>query len=861
MDTINLNGTWSLRAEEFQCIGQTGLERVRETQDGWIEAQVPGEVHLDLIRGGQMPEPAVGANMPKCRWPETKSWWYRTAFEVGADFLRHERQHLVCDGLDLNAQVFVNGKLVGEAANAFVPAIFDVKAFLQAGRNELMVRLTAGSELALDQTPPGQGRPFEPNRGANGDIPNPMQEGDLYGHRRWCGVKWLRKPQYEYGWDWVDALPSIGIWRGVRLEGRTHVILQDLRLDTLRQEGRVCLEMEAVLENLHPWSERACVYELEIKPPDGGAAIQRRNVVSVPPGRMPIREVIEIPEAELWWPNGLGDQPLYQITAQVTDGEGAICDRRQFAVGLREIEIDRLPLSEGGRFCFRVNGEEVFCRGGNIGPHDIILARISDAKYEALVAEAKNAHMNMLRINGCSIYEQPALYDACDRAGILIWQDFMLTAATYPEENPAFREAVCAEAESVVRDLRHHPSIALWCGNNECHQGFTDWWNPDKSKPLDLGGQMIYNQLLPEICRRLDPRRPYWPSSPCGGDKANDELSGDNHWWAPFFMNPDMNRRIHHETFDECRARFVSEYGVIGPCHLDSIREYLAPEEMRPDSLAWRMHTNTFEKETVPAAVRLHYGDPESLSVADYVVYGQMFQAFIHGYALEALRFRKHDPRDDCQGALIWSFSDCWGETGWSILDYYLRRKASYYWFRRACAPVKVIVRRRADRLVTRIVNDSLQAVNVTVESGWWQLDGGSKEAKSRPVNVSANSMLEVGSEAIPPENERDPKAWVYASVLRGANGVPFDQSVVTLAPYRQLTLAAPAISVRSLPDNQLEVSSSVFCHAVHLEDHGREVISDNWFDLLPGVPVCVRVAPGHEPDRMLFNAVMPRMR
>ena len=537
----------------------------------------------------------------------------------------------------------------------------------------------------------------------------------------------------------------------------------------------------------------------------------------------------------------MGAQPLYAVTARLLDPGGKVCDVRSFKIGLRTIAIDRARLPEGNRFCVRVNGQEVFCRGANIGPHDIIPVRITDAKYEALVAEAQNANMNMIRINGCSIFEGPAFYDACDRAGILIWQDFMFTCTTYPEANAAFAAAVVAETQAAVKLLRHHASIALWCGNNECTCGFRDWWNPDKAKPLDLGGQTFYNQLIPDICRHLDPRRPYWVSSPAGGEEPNGEIAGDCHWWSPFFMNREMNRRIRHQTFDECRARFVSEYGVIGPCHLESMREYLTPEELRPDSLAWRVHTNSFEKETVPAAIRLHYADPETLSVPEYVLYGQMFQAIIHGHALEALRFRKHDPTDDCQGALIWSYSDCWGETGWSILDYYLRRKASYYWFKRACVPLKVIVRQRGDRLVTRLVNDTLAAFAGTVELGWWRLDGTAREVESNRVNVAANEMLEVGAAPLAAPAVRNPRQWLYAAVLRGTDGIAFDHSVWTLAPHRELALAKPEIQVHSLAAREIEISCPVYCHAVHVEDHGHELLADNYFDLLPGVPLRLR--------------------
>lgn len=873
MKTIDLNGTWSVRAEPLGRIGETGVEEIGNAEDGWLPAQVPGEIHLDLIRAGQMLEPTIGANMPGCRWPETKSWWYRRVFELDPEFLQHERQQLVFDGMDLYAQVFVNGRLAGEAADAFVPVTFDLKKFLRAGQNDLVVRLTAGSELAKDETPAGQGQPWKPNRAAQGEIPNPMsragtgttsQQGELYAHRGWAGRKWLRKPQFSYGWDWVDALPNIGIWRGVHLEGRTGAIIQDLRLDTLIRAGRVFLEMEAILENLHPWSERRVTLELVIQPPDGGQAVRCSYPVDTPPGRIPVRDVFEIPDAKLWWPNEMGDQPLYQVQAQIIDATGIACDQRLFSIGLRTIEIDRthLPLRHpdeglayGSRFCFRVNGQEVFCRGGNLGPQDPILARVSDAKYEKLVAEAKNAHFNMFRINGCSVFEGPAFFEACDRAGILIWHDFLLTDITYPDEEDSFCEAVRAEVETAIRNLRHHPSIALWCGCNE-NTWFFSMINQDKSLPLDIGGQRLYYQILPEVCRLLDPRRIYWPSSPCGGEDPNSELEGNCHWWYPFFMNSDIHRRIRHEVFDECRARFVSEYGVIGPCHLDSIHEYLAPEEMQPGHPSWQMHTNTFEKETVPAAIRWHYADPEGLTVPEYVLYGQMFQAIIHGHAMEALRFRKHDPVDDCQGALIWSYSDCWGETGWSILDYYLRRKASYYWFRRACAPLKVIVRQRRKRLVTRLINDTLQPYTGVVEVGWWQLDGSQREVETRTVTVPANDMLEIADVPASPPAGGDLRQWLYAAVLRGAGGDATDQSIWTLLPHRQLSLASPEIKVKVLPDGWLEVASPVYCHGVHTEDHGGEIVSDNWFDLLPGVSKLIHLAKRNQPELIEFTVI-----
>ena len=832
MQSISLNGIWKLRHEPLSCSGEKGFAKVKATRGGWMDARVPGEVHLDLMRAGLMPEPLVSTNAQKCRWPEQKSWWYRTVFHVTSAFLAHERQRLVFDGLDLRAQVYLNGKLAGEAANAFVPAVIDAKPFLQAGRNELVVRLTCGTELSPEPAMPKAGK-------------------ELYAHRSFPGRRWLRKPQFTYGWDWVDALPNIGIWRGVRLEGHSHVVLHDLRLDTHMHGKSVWVQMAAVVENLHAWSERPCVLELTITPPRG-RAIRRRIPIAAPVGRSPVQAWIEIPDAQLWWPVGMGAQPLYQVAARIVHG-GRTCDERRFRVGLRTVKIDRAALPKGSRFCIQVNGQDVFCKGGNWIPADAIIARVDRAKYEKLVDEARKANINMLRVWGGGIYEDHAFYDACDRIVVLVWQEFPFACSTYPDRDPHFRAAVRAEAEAAVMDLRHHPSLVLWCGNNENIWGFCEWWTKE---PRDIGGSILYNQVLPDVCRALDPARPYWPSSPLGGERPNSELDGDCHWWGPGTMNPDINRRIDPAIFDECRSRFVSEYGVIGPCHQGSVKQYLKPAERRPETRAWKIHTNTFEKETLPAALRRLYCDPEGLGVADYILYGQMFQSVLYSALLESLRFRKQDPRDDCQGGLIWMYNDCWGETGWTIVDYYLRRKASWYGFRRACTPVKAIVRRRGRSLVTRIVNDTRQACEAVAHFGWMHVSGGERRVKSKRIRVPANGMIEIAREPIPPARDLDPKSWIYAAYLEGA-GLEQAPSVWTLVPYRQLNWSRADIRV-SVSGREIMLVSPAFCHGVHAEDGGREVFSDNYFDLLPGVPVVVRRLDGKRAQGVRFRPAMP---
>ncbi|HOF89628.1 MAG TPA: hypothetical protein PLZ36_16220, partial [Armatimonadota bacterium] len=601
MQSRSLNGHWQVRPDSLALDGQDGYAEISRRAEGWIDARVPGEIHLDLMRAGQMDEPLASTNTPRCRWPEEHAWWYRTTVTVPAAFPREERQQLIFDGLDLYAQVFLNGALVGTATNAFVPAIFDVKGVLRAGTNELMVRLTAGTELTAD-------KPFPDGH---------TQPEGLYGHRDYHQRRWLRKPQFSYGWDWAEALPNIGIWREVRLEGRSHAVIDDLRLDTVIQGPQVFLSMDAMLENLHPFSERAAIFALTLTAPDG-ARLVREYPLSLPPGRSPLRDYIEVPDPQLWWPNGMGEQPLYHVSAVLRE-EKACRDRREFSVGLRVIEVDRAPLPAGGsRFCIRVNGHDVFCKGGNWVPADSILARVDAKKYAALVAAAKDANLNMLRVWGGGIYEDPAFYDACDRAGILVWQDFMFACKLYPDHDPAFRAAAREEALAVVRALRHHPCIALWCGNNENLWAFAEWWT---TQPDNYAGSVIYNRILPEVCRALDPERVYWPSSPAGGVSPNGETDGDCHWWT--YGRRQAEFALLHEVFDTCRARFVSEYGMIGPVHLDSLKTFLKPEERRRDSLAFQVHTNSSTAAPVERAIARYYADPDGLSLRDFTLYGQ----------------------------------------------------------------------------------------------------------------------------------------------------------------------------------------------------------------------------------------------
>jgi beta-mannosidase len=833
--TLSLNGDWTVTPlpldARYPLYVATSAER--------IPAKVPGEIHLDLMRAGRMEDPDVGDNArTRCRWPESNSWWYVREFVVPSDFLRQDRQMLIFDGIDLCSQIFLNGVQVGATKDAMSSFAFDVRGQLREGTNQLVVRVTSGTELFAPGT--WEAKP----------------SGGLYDLRNTPQRQTVRKPPYIYGWDWCDPLPNIGLWRGVRLEGHDKVALRQVRLDTVIADKAVSLEGEVTLDNLNLWVQRNCVLELQVDPPEGKPIVQRREI-NLEIGHSAVQCRIAIPHPQLWWPNGMGGQPLYRLTARVFCGKQET-DRRVQTIGLRTIELDRSRVAHGNRFCFKVNGWDVFSRGGNWAPPDLISARIEPARYEELVADAKEAHFTMFRVNGAGTYPGDAFFDACDRAGVLVWQDFTFGCSTYPD-SPEFMALVQQETETLVDRLHWHPSLALWCGNNECLYPASLSVANHSSRADQSAGLRIWRETIPDICNTADPCRPYIPGSPDSGVATypnGDESAGDCHWWG-LLMSGDVSR-VRPESMDLCRARFVSEYGIIAPCDMESVKEYLKPEDRNRQSLPWKIHCNIFEGGGwVAKGIRYHYGEPDGLSLPQYILYGQLVQAIMHGAAMEAFRFRKLDPKADCEGALIWSYNDCWGEVGWSVVDHYLRPKAAYYAMKRSCVPVKVIVRARDNKLVTRLVNDTLQAHKAVVRYGWFRLDGSAQELKEVSVTIPADGMIEVASTAIPTAAERNPSQWLYAAVLRG-KGIEDDQSIWLLAPQRELALAKPVLSTKVRPDGILEVASRVYCHAVHLEDGGRQTLADNYFDLLPGIARQIRVTKPVSSGEYPLAAVLP---
>jgi beta-mannosidase len=814
INILELNAGWQLRPEALDC-GPEQHARVMEHRSGWLPADLPCDVRQPLIAAGLVPEPLEGDNSYASEWVEQRSWWFLKRFVVDKAFLTGTACQLALDGLDATAHIFLNGEPLGEHHSVFYPFMADVKRLLHPEQNLLLVRLTHGLEHVSDSDL-GSLRPFVSTERGGG-------RGDRGDERRAL----VRKPQYAYGWDWGPRVGTCGITGGVSLASFPALIVRDIHAVTEEMSAeRARLTVLAEVESFLPWQTREARVLVEILDGDTIVASASEDRLARS-GYNHFRFELAVPRPRLWWPNGMGEQPLYRLRAAV-ESEGTRAESATKEIGIRTLSLDQSRSGDGSHaFRFVINGVPMFAKGADWVPADSLYARVSDEKYRALIAEAREANFTMLRVWGGGIYEREAFYRECDRAGILVWQDFMFACSVYPEGDTAFLHDVEREIAWQVRRLRTHPCLALLCGNNEIQWIYTSMVEP---KPDPISGLPYWNRTAPSICNLLAPEIPYWNSSPYGGPEPNANTAGDRHHWLDCTMNPEMNKRITPEEYDKVEARFVSEYGYIGPCVRSTIERYFGGSPIERGSRVWQLHNNTFEKETVPAGIRRHYVDPEGLDLDDYLLYGGLVQGLMLGYSLESLRFNAA-----CSGALFWMYSDCWGEVGWTIVDYYLQRKPSYYFVKRALAPLRLILRPQGDKVRVVGANDTPDSRDLAVEYGYVSFDGSRRDSREGSIRLPAFSRDVVLEFEKAGHDER--KGVYFVRALAKDGGVP--PALLRSGPFRGLSLPEPKISVESVRGDRertvLTVSSPVFAHAVHFELPGEPKYSDNYFDLLPG--------------------------
>lgn len=832
MHTLSLSGPWEL-IERPLAEGVEAIDAVANLP-ALCPVQVPGDVNDALVRAGLLPEPLAGLNSKKASTlvPQ-RSWWYRKRFVLPQNSLSAQRATLSLDGLDVHADIWLNGTYLGHQASAFLPFEPEVRPLLRPhAENVLVVRLTTGSEIVANLTD----FPLLPA------VPTEAPRG--YADRGFPQRIYLRKPAYTWGWDWSPHLPTCGITGPCELRFADTVEVGDISLAaTLDGQGHATVTAHLEVNRHTLLSTAWATVRLTLTDESGTARGTEATQVLLRSGRTSVNLSLHIPQPRLWWPQGAGPQHRYRVDASLTLADGTEVRHPGFLWGLRTVSLETAP----GLFRFRINGQPLFLKGGNWIPCDHLYGRTTPERLDHLVAEAAEAHFNCLRVWGGGRFELDAFYEACDRHGILLWHDFMSACAPLPAHEPGFATLFLDEARHQVRRLRNRACLLLWCGNNEVgacyHWGEAGRLFAQVRDPA----WTLYFEALPRLLQELAPQTPYWPTSPYGGpETVNDLTVGDDHHWV--VMRPDRDFWSRPEYWDTREISiFNSEYGYGGPCCLESTRQYLDTEQPDLFGPVGREHTNTFyDIPRVAFSIAEHYGESPERPLGDYIRLGGLCQGLNLGYSLESMRANLQT-----WGGLFWMYNDAWGENGWSIIDYYLRRKISYYGVRRALAPRKLVWRRgglgfggEAGQVLLIILNDTGEPLRGTLEAGWMRFDGTDRDLRPLTLDLPPFSRTVAATFDLPSESQLPTGTFGALSSLPGLQGVAWRQGRYRDAPPPP---ARPTVVSRRVVGDDLElaITSPTFAHAVGFDLGGDWRFSDAWFDLLPGEVRTVRVQGG----------------
>ena len=790
-----------------------------EGRDMRLPATVPGDVFSALLAAGKIPEPYWRRNESELRWVGETDWTFAREFVVPASFLLHRSFELAIEDLDTMAEIFLNGKAVGTSENMFRTFRAEVGPLLVAGRNRLEVRIASAAKAAKA-------------RAEKLPYPVPNSTNNLVPH-----MNTLRKPQCHAGWDWGPCLIPAGIYGGVRVEATDSGRIRWVSASQKHADGRVTVRVEVAAS---PVADHTIPVTVEL-------AGQTRLLDVKDTGTAEF--VIEQPE--LWWPAGYGEQPLYDLAVSTPDH----AVRRR--LGLRALEVineddpkdpDNPGKLPGKSLTVRVNGVDIFCKGANWIPCDALPGRQTPERYRDLLESAVAANMNMIRVWGGGRYERRLFYDLCDELGLLVWQDMMFACSMYPS-TPEFIDEACREAEEQLRRLQTHPSIALWCGDNEVI-GALGWYDQTRrERDLYLVGYDRLNRELQKVGARVDPTRVFWPSSPSDGpgDFRNGWRNferGDSHYWDVWHGGKPF------EAFHDIRPRFCSEFGYQSFPSLETVRAYAEEQDFNVSSPVMEHHqrNNGGNMRIVNMFMR-YFRMPKDFE--QFLLTSQIQQAMAIQSAVEYWRtLRPH-----CMGTLYWQLNDNWPVASWSSIEYGGRWKLLHSHAKRFYAPVMATAyalnvdelqadgktKKKIKRFVLFAVNDQRQPFRGTLLLERRGLTGAVQQSWPFSLDLPAGSarrLLFDPFESISPKSEET----FFALTTKDESGAVVHRNTYLPAAYKRYELPDAKVEARVLSGagNRfvLRVATDAPAFFTWLETPGiRGTFSDNSFTLLPGEP------------------------
>lgn len=788
---------------------KNGWQFAYTINDSIYPAAVPGCIHTDLLRNGLIDDPFFACNEKDLQWIENTDWHYFIQFNVKREMLKYKNISLVFEGLDTYADVLLNDSLIISSDNMFRSWDADCTEILREGKNRIDVKFRSASN--------------EGKRKA-GLISYTLPEKERV---------FVRKAQYQFGWDWGPRFVGSGIWKPVYLKAWNDFDVSELHFITNNtDDSRADMSLEFPL-----FSEVNSEMDITITDRKNGVKYAKSNQ-KIFAGNNSVQVNFTIDKPILWWTHDLGDPHLYDLDV-ILSHNGSEFFRKNKKIGIRTIELVNEEDEYGQSFYFRLNGFPVYAKGANYIPQDNFPTRVTDRRYRELLNNAVQSNYNMLRVWGGGIYEKDIFYELCDSLGLMVWQDFMFACAMYPGDDN-FMDNVREEVVQQVRRLRNHPSIALWCGNNEVAEGWHNWgwqreynYSDEDSITIWSHYEELFHNLIPSILSKEDKSRSYWPSSPQYGWGHEISLThGDSHYWGVWWgMEP-------FEKYIEKTGRFASEYGFQGFPELSTLQKIAREEELYLYSDALKCHQkHPRGYETISEYMKREWPVPENLE--DYIYVSQLVQAYGIKTAIEAHRNAK--PRN--MGTLYWQFNDCWPVVSWSSLDHYLNPKALHYFVRKAYNPYLITISKEENELYANIIIDKPGQVEMEIEFALYDFHGNEKGKKLIMKTMSSVEKIKI-SELIP--GLKDAFSNKSIDRLLHIKLLKDDQLLSENIRYPEIpvkmNLKDPELEwdlIEEEGNHILKIRSGYLAKNVYISFQDREgnqiTLNDNFFDMIPG--------------------------